>query len=53
MDIKDIVKALRVHLDQNLVCDDCPLKDLPLCFTWLINETISVLERQADNGEEI
>ena len=50
---EEIIQNLRVHLDQNLDCDNCSLKDFPLCFNWLINETISKLEENEKENERL
>ena len=46
---EEIVKGLRIHLDETVDCDNCPGKDLPICFEMLVMEAIRLLEKEADN----
>lgn len=47
---QEIITALKVHADLRLDCNSCPLNGMPMCFEWLINETIAKLEQQ--EGEQ-
>ena len=53
MDRKEIVLGLRIHNDLRVDCTNCPVKELPNCFDWLIEETISLLEKEGEQKNEI
>lgn len=51
---QEIIQGLKAHLDTDIGCDNCPLNGIPMCFAWLINETIAKLEQQENTkgGED-
>lgn len=49
---EEIVKGLRIHLDTNVDCDNCPGKNLPICFEMLVMEAIRLLEKKEGNITE-
>ena len=49
MDVNELIKGLKTHIDMKADCDDCPFKDKVLCVDQLIEATIKALEEK-DNG---
>ena len=49
MDVNELIKGLKTHIDMKADCDDCPFKDKVLCVDKLIEATIRALEEK-DNG---
>ena len=49
MDVNDLIKGLKTHINFGTDCDNCPFKDEVNCFTKLVNETTKVLEEK-NNG---
>ena len=47
MDNKDLLKALRIHIDDGDCCD-CPLIDDPDCCKTVFYELISKLKKDGD-----
>lgn len=47
---EEVINALRIHESPIHSCSECPLNDIPLCFTCLVDETIKLLEG-GDNNE--
>lgn len=48
---EEIVKGMRIHIDQFVDCSNCPLEDVPGCFEKLAKEAIALLEKEADNEQ--
>lgn len=49
---EDTVKALNVHIDGSIDCSNCPLKDMPECFKYLVNEVNRLLKKEDGNITE-
>lgn len=49
MDINDLIKGLRIHMEIGKDCDGCPFKDDNCCFDNLVEATIKALEEK-NNG---
>ena len=46
---EEVVKGLMIHLDTTCDCDNCPAKDMAICFETLIYEAIRLLEKEEKN----
>ena len=46
MDVNDLIKGLKTHIDSGADCDDCPFKDDVYCVDNLIEAAIRELEEK-------
>ena len=49
MELNEIIKGLKTHIDMRSDCDSCPFKDDVCCFDKLVEATIKALEEK-NNG---
>lgn len=45
---EEVIKALKIHADQRLSCEDCPLNHVPMCFDALTDEILNILDKEGD-----
>ena len=46
MDVNDLIKGLKTHIDMRSDCDSCPFKDDVYCFDNLVEAAIRALEEK-------